>query len=249
MDEVYERRTHEIEDDHWWYSGRRRVIDQVLRGLDLPGDTEILDAGCGSGRNMVELARLGTVTGLELADASVAKARSRGVGRVVQGTLEAMPFDDDSFDLAVSFDVIEHLDNDRAALRELRRVVRPGGRLVVTVPAYQSLWSEHDVVNHHRRRYIRPTLEIAARSAGWSTDATTHFNGLLLPAAVAHRALLRLRARGAAGAPDAATAVSDLERTPAALNRLLELPLRLESRLIGAGRRIPAGLSLLAVFK
>ncbi len=248
MDEAYERRTHEIEDDHWWYSGRRRVIDEVLRGLALGDAIEILDAGCGSGRNMVELARFGTVTGLELADASVAKARSRQVGEVVQGNLEQMPFDDGSFDLAVSFDVIEHLDNDRAALRELRRVVRPGGPLVVTVPAYQSLWSEHDVVNHHRRRYTRTTLEIAARSAGWQTDATTHFNGLLLPAAVAHRALLRLRARGG-HAPDAETAVSDLERTPAVLNRLLELPLRLESRLIAAGRRIPAGLSLLAVFR
>jgi SAM-dependent methyltransferase len=245
MDEVYELRTHQIEDEHWWYRGRRRVIDEALHGLGLPSPIEILDAGCGSGRNMVDLAHFGTVTGLELADASVAKARSRGVGEVVQATLESMPFDADRFDLAVSLDVIEHLDNDREALRELRRVVRPGGCLVVTVPAYQWLWSEHDVINHHRRRYTRSTLAIAATDAGWEVAQTTHFNGLLLPAAIAHRGLLRLRRRGA----DRTTAVSDLERTSPRLNRLLERPLELEARVIGAGRRIPCGLSLLAVLR
>jgi SAM-dependent methyltransferase len=246
MDEVYERRTHEIEDDHWWYRGRRRVIEEALAGLGLSGPLDILDAGCGSGRNMVDLARLGTVTGLELADASVARARSRGVGEVVQATLEEMPFGAGSFDLAVSFDVIEHLDDDRRALAELRRVVRPGGLLVVTVPAYQWLWSEHDVVNHHRRRYTRRTLVAAAEDAGWETVSTTHFNGLLLPAAVVHRGLLRLR-RG--GVTDPAEAVSDLERTSPLLNRMLERPLALEARLIGSGRRLPCGLSLLAVFR
>lgn len=246
MDEAYERRTHEIEDEHWWYRGRRQVIRNELAALPLNRPLEILDAGCGSGRNMVDLADFGNVTGLELAEASVAKARSRRVGEIVQGSLlEPLPFADGRFDLAVSFDVIEHLDDDRHALRELRRVVRPGGLLLLTVPAYQWLWSEHDVVNHHRRRYTRSTLEIAAHHAGWRTVATTHFNGLLLPAAVAHRALLRLRSRGA---ENGAAAVSDLERTPAFLNRLLEAPLQLEARLIGAGRRIPAGLSLMALF-
>jgi SAM-dependent methyltransferase len=242
MDELYERRTHEVEDLHWWYRGRRRVIDEALRGLGLPAGLTILDAGCGSGRNMVELARYGTVTGLELADTSVAKARQRAVGEVVQGTLDEMPFADDSFDLAVSFDVIEHLDDDRRALRELRRVVRDGGTLLITVPAYQWLWSEHDVVNHHRRRYTRRTLEAAAQEAGWQTVSTTHFNGLLLPAAIAHRGLSRLRRSN--GEP-----VSDLERTPGRLNTLLERPLLLEARLIASGRRIPAGLSLMAVFR
>jgi SAM-dependent methyltransferase len=245
MDEVYERRTHEVEDDHWWYRGRRRVIDRQLRSLGLAPGIAILDAGCGSGRNMVDLARYGTVTGLELADASVAAARGRGVGEVVQSTFEAMPFPDDHFDLAVTFDVIEHLDDDRLALRQLRRVVRPGGTLVVTVPAYPWMWSEHDVVNHHRRRYTRRTLEAAASDAGWETVATTHFNGVLLPAAVAHRQLLRLRRRDVG----VADAVSDLERTSPALNRVLQWPLELEAGLIGAGRRIPAGLSLKAVFR
>jgi SAM-dependent methyltransferase len=241
MDELYERQTHEVEDLHWWYRGRRRVIAEALRRLELPADVRILDAGCGSGRNMVDLAGFGTVTGLELADASVAKARDRAVGNVVQGTLDAMPFEAASFDLAVSFDVIEHLEDDHLALSELRRVVAPGGRLLVTVPAYPVLWSQHDVVNHHFRRYTLRTLETAAGAAGWQTVSSTYFNGLLLPAAVAHRGFQRLR-------PPTDDALSDLERTPGRLNGVLEWPLLLEARLVAAGRRIPAGLSLMALF-
>jgi SAM-dependent methyltransferase len=241
MDELYERQTHEVEDLHWWYRGRRRVIDRALRRMDLPGSVRILDAGCGSGRNMVDLAAFGTVTGLELADASVARARERRVGEVVQGTLDAMPFEPDSFDLAVSLDVVEHLEDDRLALAELRRVVRPGGSLMLTVPAYPRLWSQHDVVNHHFRRYTLRTLVDAAGAAGWQLVSSTHFNGLLLPAAVAHRGLQRLR-------PPSDDALSDLERTPGRLNGVLELPLLFEARLVGAGLRIPAGLSLMAVF-
>jgi SAM-dependent methyltransferase len=241
MDELYERQTHEVEDLHWWYRGRRRVIAEALRRMDLPGDVRILDAGCGSGRNMVDLAGFGRVTGLELADASVAKARERGVGDVVQGTLDGMPFDDSSFDLAVSFDVIEHLEDDHLALAELRRVVRPGGSLLVTVPAYPRLWSQHDVVNHHFRRYTLRTLEAAAGAAGWQTVSSTHFNGILLPAAVAHRGLQRFR-------PATDDNLSDLDRTPGRLNGPLEWPLLLEARLIATGRRIPAGLSLMALF-
>jgi SAM-dependent methyltransferase len=241
MDELYELQTHEVEDLHWWYRGRRRVIAEALGRMRLPADLAILDAGCGSGRNMVDLAEFGRVTGLELADASVARARQRGVGEVVQGTLDAMPFDTACFDLAVTLDVIEHLEDDHRALAELRRVVRPGGHLLVTVPAYPRLWSQHDVVNHHFRRYTLGTLEAAARASGWRTVSSTHFNGLLLPAAVAHRGLQRLR-------PPADDTLSDLDRTPGRLNGLLEWPLLVEARVIATGRRIPAGLSLMALF-
>lgn len=242
MDQEYELHTHEVEDLHWWYAGRRRVLHEVLAGLDLEPGARILDAGSGSGRNMVELARFGHVTGIELAEASVRAARARGVGDVVQGSVDALPFEDDSFDLAVSLDVIEHLEDDRLALRELRRVVAPGGRLLVTVPAYQWLWSSHDIVNHHHRRYKRATLLAAAQDAGWHLISSTHFNSLLLPAAIAARGLERLRPR------TPADGTSDLDRTPRLLNSVLQRPLNLEARVIGRGRRIPAGLSLLAVF-
>lgn len=242
MDRNYELQTHQVEDRHWWYSGRRRVIERVLDGLALAPEARILDAGCGSGRNMIELARRGTVTGVELSETSVELARARGVGEVVAGSVLEMPFSDDSFDLAVSFDVIEHLADDLAALRELRRTVAPGGALVITVPAYQWLWSSHDVINHHHRRYTRGSLQRVAELAGWRQARTTYFNFLLLPLAIALRVLDRVNTKTTESS-------LDLWIPPEPLNRLLEQPLSIEAGLIGRGGRIPAGLSLLAVFR
>jgi SAM-dependent methyltransferase len=242
MDRDYERQTHEAEDRHWWYRGRRTVLDGVITQLGLPKPARILDAGCGSGRNMVELGRLGTVTGVELSATSVALARGRDAGEVIAGSVLEMPFADDSFDLAVSLDVIEHLEDDLAALRELRRTVAPGGVLLVTVPAYQWLWSGHDEINHHHRRYTRRSLQRVAEQAGWTQLRTTYFNSLLLPAAIALRVLDRVnRARTTESS-------LDLWVPPEPLNWLLERPLALEAALIARGARIPAGLSLLAVF-
>jgi SAM-dependent methyltransferase len=137
--------------------------------------------------------------------------------------------------------VIEHTPDDVRTLTELRRVTRPGGSLVVTVPAYPALWSRHDEVNHHFRRYTRRALRSAAAAAGWRVEYETHFNGVyLLPAALV-RLALRVR-------PDVQRR-SELALTPASFDRLLELPLRVEAALIARGVRLPAGLSLLAVLR
>jgi SAM-dependent methyltransferase len=242
MDRDYELQTHQAEDRHWWYRGRRTVLDGVIAGLGLPPQARILDAGCGSGRNMIELARHGTVTGVELSDTSVALARERHAGEVVAGSVLEMPFAEDSFDLATSLDVIEHLEDDLAVLRELRRVVAPGGCLLVTVPAYQWLWSGHDVINHHYRRYTRNSLRRVAEQAGWRQVRTTYFNSLLLPVAIMLRVLDKLSTKTTESS-------LDLWVPPQPLNWLLERPLALEAALVSRGGRIPAGLSLLAVFR
>jgi len=242
MDRAYELQTHRAEDRHWWYRGRRTVLERVIADLRLPARARVLDAGCGSGRNMVELARHGTVTGVELSNTSVCLARARKAGEVIEGSVMEMPFAPDSFDLAVSLDVIEHLQDDLGALRELRRTVAPGGSLLVTVPAYQWLWSGHDEINHHHRRYTRRSLLRVAEQAGWKPVRTTYFNSLLLPAAILLRVLERLNTKTTESS-------LDLWVPPAPLNWLLERPLALEAALIGRGRRIPAGLSLLAVFR
>ncbi len=122
------------------------------------------------------------VTGVELSNTSVELARERQAGEVLAGSVMDMPFDDASFDLTVSLDVIEHLEDDIGALRELHRVTKPDGALLVTVPAYQWLWSGHDEINHHHRRYNRRTLLAAAQNAGWRLESSSHFNSLLLPA-------------------------------------------------------------------
>ncbi len=242
MDRDYELQTHRAEDRHWWYRGRRIVIERVIEDLQLPGGAQILDAGCGSGRNMVEFARHGTVTGVELSDTSVALARERDAGEVIEGSVLEMPFEPGTFDLAASLDVIEHLQDDLAALRELRRVVAPSGALLVTVPAYQWLWSGHDEINHHFRRYTRRSLQQIGEQAGWQQVRTTYFNSLLLPAAILLRVLDRFSRKTTESS-------LDLWIPPAPVNWVLERPLALESALIGRGGRIPAGLSLLAVFR
>jgi SAM-dependent methyltransferase len=242
MDRDYELQTHQAEDRHWWYRGRRTVLEGVIAELGLPSGARILDAGCGSGRFMVDLAKRGAVTGVELSDTSVALARERTIGDVIAGSVLEMPFADDSFDLAVSLDVIEHLEDDLAALREFRRTVAPGGALLVTVPAYQWLWSGHDEINHHHRRYTRRSLQRAAEQAGWRQVRTTYFNSLLLPVAILLRVLDRFSAKTTESS-------LDLWIPPEPINWVLERPLTLEAALIARGGRIPAGLSLLAVFR
>jgi SAM-dependent methyltransferase len=158
------------------------------------------------------------------------------------GRLEELPWGPDTFDLVTCLDVIEHTPDDRVTLTELRRVTKLGGFLLVTVPAYQALWSLHDEANHHYRRYGRPTLRSAARAAGWSVERVTSFNSLLLAPAAAVRLLQRRF-----GTHNGYT--NDLALGPAWLNDVLERPLALEASWLARGRSLPAGLSLLAVLR
>lgn len=228
-----------LDERHWWYRGRRAVLGAVLDGLDLPPGARILDAGCGSGRTLDELARRGEVCGIELNPLGVRAARERGHD-VQEAPVEEIPHEDGSFDLVTCLDVIEHTDDDVAALRELGRVARPGGRLIVTVPAHPRLWSLHDEVNGHRRRYTSRSLETAAVTAGWLIQRRTGFNVAYLPLA----ALVRIGRRRASDASS-----SELNLTPPRLDAALELPLRAEAALIRRGHDLPTGLSLLAVLR
>ena len=129
MDRDYELQTHQAEDRHWWYRGRRTVIERVLCSLGLAPGARILDAGCGSGRNMIELARHGTVTGIELSETSVALARQRGCGEVLEGSVLEMPFPDASFDVVISRFGVMFFDDSLAAFKNLARSMARGGRL------------------------------------------------------------------------------------------------------------------------
>src|SRR3954449_934214 len=160
----------EIDERHWWWVGRRRILRDQIRRLALPAGASLLDAGCGSGADLEMLSEFGAVSGIDLSEQAAAHARERGVGEVRVGPIEELPWAEASFDLVTCLDVLEHIRDDRGALRELRRVTRPSGRLVLTVPAYQVLWSAHDVDNGHCRRYGRRALREAAREAGWKVE-------------------------------------------------------------------------------
>ena len=183
----------DVDEHHWWYRGRRDIVAAELGRLTLPSPARVLDAGCGSGRMLQELAPYGEVSGLELDPDAASVAASRQIGEVQVGRLEELPWEDGTFDLITCLDVIEHTPDDRTALAELRRVSKPGAALLVTVPAYQALWSLHDVANHHYRRYGRRTLRQAAVEAGWSIARVTSFNSVLLAPAAAVRLAQRRR--------------------------------------------------------
>ena len=232
----------EVDEHHWWYRGRRLIVGSELQQLKLPRRATVLDAGCGSGRMLEELVSYGEVHGIELDPDAADFASSRGVAEVRVGRLEELPWETGTFDLITCLDVIEHTPDDRLTLAELRRVCRPGGWMVLTVPAYQALWSLHDVANHHYRRYGRRSLRLAAVEAGWEVARVTSFNSILLPAAALVRLLQRRRSADDGYTPE-------LHLGPRWLNSVLELPLRVEARWLARGRRLPAGLSMLAVLR
>ena len=232
----------DLDEHHWWYRGRRKIVGSELERLEIPPGAVILDAGCGSGRMLQDLAPYGEVHGIELDSDAAAYAAARGLGEVRVGKVEELPWDDVTFDLITSLDVIEHTADDRRALAELRRVAKPGARLLLTVPAYPALWSLHDVANHHYRRYSRPSLRLPAIESGWKVLRMTSFNSVLLPPA----ALVRLAQRNRR--PDS-DYTPELKLGPTWLNGLLERPLGIEARWLGRGRTLPAGLSLMAVLE
>jgi SAM-dependent methyltransferase len=232
---------YEMEAQHWWFRGRRAVIWALLGHagvLDAPNGgapLQILDAGCGTGRNLQEFGTLGEAIGVDASPTAVAFCHQHGLSGVRQARLEELPFEDDRFALTLAFDVVEHIENDGAALRELCRVTAPGGRLVLTVPMYKRLWSHHDDAHHHVRRYRPRDLRLRLTESGWRERFVTHFNTVLLPAI----ALVRASQRGRQQMER-----TDYELTPRWLNGALEVPLRVEAAAIRRGARLPAGVSL-----
>jgi ubiquinone/menaquinone biosynthesis C-methylase UbiE len=243
MDQALMQATLAVDEHHWWYRGRRRVIRAELDQLALPSPLRALDAGCGGGRTLVELATYADeVYGLELDPQAAEIARDRGLGPVEIGRVEELPWPDDHFDLLTCLDVIEHTPDDVVALGELHRVCRPGGWLLVTVPAHQALWSAHDEANHHYRRYSRVMLRRAAQAAGFTVQRVSAFNSLLFAPAAAVRLAQR-----SFGTPNGHS--NDLELAPDWLNDALEWPLAAEARWLARGRTLPVGLSLLALLR
>ena len=229
----------ELERDHWWFRAKRRLVVQALDGrVDGRSGGRAVDVGCGTGAMVEELARQGFSTvGTDMSAAALHHARSES-GSLLSSTAENLPFATGVFDVLTSLDVVEHLDDDVAALQEYRRVLRPGGSLVLAVPAYRWAWSEHDVALGHRRRYTAPQLEAAATMAGLRVERCTYFHSWLVPAALLlRRTPLRLLLRGA---PEEASFVSP------SINRLLGLVASVE-RTIATRARVPFGLSILLV--
>jgi SAM-dependent methyltransferase len=228
-----------LEDTYWWHTALRQLVVSWLETLPNRSALRVLDTGCGTGGLLTELQGMQS-WGVELADVAVQHCRRRGLGNVVQGSVMTLPFRADTFDVVISLDVLYHqwVPDDVEALRELHRVLRPGGLALLHLPAYRFLTSEHDAAGLGRRRYTRPELAAKVRASGFRVARLTYRNALLLPLALAHRWTRRRRR----DAPPR----SDLVTLPPALNALLRAVLALENDLV---RRVtlPFGLSLFCI--
>lgn len=184
MDHDVYRRMAEIQDRHWWYEARRRIIASRIKKLNLPRNIKILEAGCGPGANLKMLARFGDVWAFEPDEFALNHCRAySGVppAQLDTGFLPApLPFAG-PFDLIGAFDVIEHVQQDVESLAALHTAVKPGGYALFTVPAFPFLWSQHDVVNHHHRRYVLPQFEKLLRDAGFEITFISYYNTFLFP--------------------------------------------------------------------
>jgi len=170
---------YQVEETHWWYVGRRRIIqflvEKICSTLNNPNPS-ILDVGCGTGANLKMLGAYGRAEGVDISQQAVDFCRERGLDSVKLGAIEYLPYENDSFELVTALDVVEHLDDDDAGLREMRRVLRRDGRLLLFVPAFMFLWGVQDDVSNHRRRYTLPGLLAAVEAAGFSVEWASYAN-------------------------------------------------------------------------
>ncbi len=228
-----------VEDQHWWFAGRRLILDQVIRKLNLPENSEILEAGCGTGGNLRMLARHGKLSAMELDEIACKLANARQVIQVQLGSLpDNIPFSD-QYDLILMLDILEHLDDDQAALVALHSRLKPGGWLLITVPAYQFLWSHHDDINHHKRRYVLRGLKQVVSKAGYTVRYGGYFNTFLFPMVAAVRYLKKLlRIDSSSGSSN------DLLLPPKPVNQFLSLLFASERHLMDRFS-LPFGVSVL----
>jgi len=238
MERVVYDRMAELDGLHWWYRARRRILEDLIRRkIPLAANARILEIGCGTGHNLDMLGGFGRVDAIEIDGAARALASSRLGHAVLDAPLPELPgVPNATYDLITILDVLEHVEDDRAALRSMAAKLKPGGKILITVPAHPWMWSAHDVVNHHKRRYTRRTLRTALTDAGLRVEMLGWFNSLLFPLAAAARLAGRLT-----GKED-----SDDKLPPAPVNRLFEAVFGLERYAVGR-LPLPPGVSLVAI--
>lgn len=167
------------EDEHWWHKAKRKIVSIFIQDYGFHKNQIILDVGCGAGKNMEVLQSVGRVVGVDISKEAVDFCKKRGLKNVVVGDITKLPFKNEKIDVITALDVIEHVE-EKLALLEVRRVLKKGGIVVITVPAYQWLWSEWDVVLHHKKRYTSKVLEKLLSEAGFRVQKISYLYSFLI---------------------------------------------------------------------
>jgi SAM-dependent methyltransferase len=233
-----------LEDKHWWFVARRNLVTQALKQQLGPTNSQkphILDVGCGTGGTMDRLREWSCVTGLDLEPYALEFCKSRRHDDLILGSATEMPFESNKFDAAVALDVLEHIPDHVSAAQEILRVLKPGGTLVVTVPAYQSLWSGHDVALHHQRRYRAEEMQKLLADAGFDVVHLTYTVSALFPLVWLVRRAQNIFKKNAPPKADAVV-------TPEPFNSVLLALLNAEGNFT-LKKRLPFGLTVFAIAK
>lgn len=247
MDPTFYASYYQHETTHWWFRWRFDLIANVLGSLRGHHPLRILDAGCGTGQMLKCLEAHGDAIGIDSSHQAIGYARKRGVKRLVQGSITDLPFPNGTFDCVLALDVIEHVDDDIGIMAKLHGVVKPGGHLIITVPAFQTLWSEHDEINLHKRRYRAGKLKQQIEEAGFEIQRVTYCNtALFLPVLAMRKAKNLLRSVRHVRGKTGGGLESDLDEYPAPINTALYWLLRGETKLM-QHVDLPFGVSILAV--
>ncbi len=238
METIAYRALAEIEENLWWYKGRRKVCFDLLdRYVGKGASKNILDVGCGTGYNMIRLEQYGTVRGIDASPQALDFCHARGIDNVSLHGAGRLPFPEQAFDLVTAFDVLEHIDDDRGALLEFSRVLKPGGWLLIYTPALPWLYNRHDRIVHHKRRYRFSELEEKLSTSGWKTWHLAYVNAFVLPLVLLARFLSNF------GPPDRH---QEMEVPHRLINGLLTKLCACEQPLVRRSL-LPIGLSLVAI--
>jgi len=194
----------EVEGSHWWFVGRRSILESFLKSIEsrlqaasreepakagTQNAVRILDIGCGTGANLEMLSQFGEAEGVDVSDDALEFCRQKGLN-AQKGLAERLPFDDGTFDLTTALDVVEHLDDDVAGLREMLRVTKKGGFSLIFVPAYMFLWGVQDDVSNHRIRYTKKQIVDRLKTAGYTIERATYANWTFFAPILAGRTLM-----------------------------------------------------------
>jgi len=226
-----------IEEHFWWFVAMRRITDTILAPKLQNGRLKVLDAGCGTGFNLLHFEKAGhTVYGFDYAREAVAAVQRRGFGKVARASITEIPYPSDTFDLAYSFEVIDEVPDSDLAIRELYRVLKPGGSLLLRLPAFDWLRSSHDTDIGTLHRYTLGEVEEKLKRAGFQVRRSTYANSLLFPVVVLRRFLKHL---GIGGGTDTKPMPAGLQW----LDPVFRGVLGMEAKLIRWNIRLPFGLS------